>query len=271
MLKLRLAYNKKLGFMRSFLYLLLIILADPWSLKAQEDYEIQVYASPTVAKGSTMVELHSNFTNDGSRTIQSKVLPTNHVLHETIEITHGWTTWFETGFYIFNSIGNDNRTAYVGSHIRPRVMAPTSWGWPVGVSLSLEAGYQKRDFSEDDWSLEIRPIVDKQIGNFYISFNPTFDKSFHGINKNAGYVFSPNLKAAYNVTKIIAAGFEYYGALGTLNHFDPYQSQQHQLFAALDLDWSPDWELNIGYGLGFTRSSDNDIFKIILGYRFHKK
>lgn len=251
--------------------MLLISFTFPFAMSAQENYEIQVYGSQTVAKGSTMVELHSNFTNDGSRMAQSKVLPTNHVVHETIEITHGWTPWFETGFYFFNTIGSDNRTTYVGSHIRPRVMVPTSWGWPVGVSLSLEAGYQKREFSEDDWSLEIRPIVDKQAGKFYFSFNPTFEKSFHGINKNIGYVFSPNLKAAYDVIKIIAVGFEYYGALGTLNHFVPYQSQEHQLFLAVDLDWSPDWELNFGYGLGFTRSTDNDIFKVIVGYRFHKK
>jgi hypothetical protein len=135
----------------------------------------------------------------------------------------------------------------------------------------MEAGYQKREFSEDDWSLEIRPIVDKQWGKYYVSFNPTFEKSFHGINKNTGYVFSPNLKASYNITNIIAGGFEYYGALGTLNQFDPYQNQQHQLFLAIDLEWSPDWELNAGYGLGFTQSSDNDIFKVIVGYRFHKK
>src|SRR5882672_1557902 len=157
--------------MRLLFQLLLMVSVLPFIAKGQENYEIQVYASPTVAKGSTMVELHSNFTNDGSRIIQSKVLPTNHVLHETIEMTHGWNSWFETGFYIFNTIGNDNRTTYVGSHIRPRVMAPASWGWPVGVSLSLEAGYQKREFSEDDWSLEIRPIVDKQLGRFYFSFN----------------------------------------------------------------------------------------------------
>jgi hypothetical protein len=257
--------------MRLVLLSLLFISLGPKITTGQENYEIQVYASPTVKKGSTMVELHSNFTFDGSKAVQSKVLPTNHELHETIEITHGWNDWFETGFYIFNDIGNDQRTTYVGSHIRPRVMAPASWNWPVGVSISMEAGYQKREFSEDDWSLEIRPIVDKQLGRLYLSFNPTFDKSFHGVNKNMGYVFSPNLKAAYDVTKIIAAGVEYYGAIGTLNHFQPYQSQQHQLFAAVDVDWSPDWELNFGYGLGFTRSTDNDIFKIIVGYRFHKR
>jgi hypothetical protein len=243
----------------------------PFLGKAQDNYEIQVYGSQTVTKGSTMVELHSNYTFDGQKTTEDGVLPTNHVFHETIEITHGWTPWFETGFYIFNTLGNNNRTTYVGSHIRPRVMAPTEWNWPVGVSLSLEAGYQKREYSEDDWTLEIRPIIDKQLGKLYLSLNPTFDKSFHGANKNMGYVFSPNFKAAYNVTKVVAAGFEYYGSVGPLDHFQPYQQQQHQLFAAIDLDWSPDWELNAGYGWGFTQSTDNAIFKVILGYRFHKK
>ena len=248
---------------------MLLFCACPFFSMAQENYEIQVYGSQTVLPGNTMVELHSNFTFDGSKTYVDGVKPTNHVFHETVEITHGWTKWFETGFYFFNELGNDGRSTYVGSHIRPRVMAPAAWKWPVGVSLSLEAGYQKRDYSTDDWTLEIRPIVDKQWGPLYISFNPTFDKSFHGETKDQGYVFSPNLKAAYNVTKVIAGGFEYYGSVGPLNHFLPYQSQQHQLFAAVDLDWSPDWEFNVGYGWGFTQSTDNAIFKVILGYRFH--
>jgi hypothetical protein len=236
---------------------------------SQDNYEIQVYGAQTVAKHNTMVELHSNFTFDGSKQVEDGVLPTNDMLHETVEITHGFSDIFEIGFYFFNAIGNDNRTTYVGSHIRPRIMAPKEWNWPVGASLSLEAGYQKRQYDPDDWTLEIRPIVDKQMGKLYVAFNPTFDKSFHGASQNEGYVFSPNVKGAYNITKVVAAGFEYYGSLGPLNHFFPYQSQQHQLFAAIDLDWSPDWEFNCGYGWGFTQSTDNAIFKVILGYRFH--
>jgi hypothetical protein len=41
--------------------------------------------------------VHSNFTIDGSKTVQNGVLPTNHAEHETIEITHGVTDWFEAG------------------------------------------------------------------------------------------------------------------------------------------------------------------------------
>jgi len=256
--------------MRDYFFVLLLSICS-YTAYSQENYEIQVYGSQTVAKHSTMVELHSNYTSDGEKVNKNGVLPTNHVLHETIEITHGWNSWFETGFYFFNTIGSGMRTNYVGSHIRPRVMVPTSWNWPVGVSLSMEGGYQKRDYSEDDWSLEIRPIIDKQWGNLYLSLNPTFDKSFHGLNKNEGFVFSPNFKAAYNVTKVTALGVEYYGSLGPLNNLPPAQSQEHQLFLAVDLEWSPDWEFNAGYGWGFTSSTDNGIFKVILGYRFHRK
>ena len=39
--------------------------------------------------GSTMFELHSNYALDGRRTIDAGMLPTNHALHERVEITHG--------------------------------------------------------------------------------------------------------------------------------------------------------------------------------------
>ncbi|PWT70775.1 MAG: hypothetical protein C5B59_20080 [Bacteroidetes bacterium] len=239
------------------------------SSSAQENYEIQVYGSQTVSKRATMLELHSNYTFDGTKTVEDGVLPTNHMLHETIEVTHGFTNYFEVGFYFFTAFGSNNRSNYVGSHIRPRVMVPKEWNWPVGASLSLEGGYQKPEYSEDNWTLEIRPIVDKQIGRLYASLNPTFDKSFHGSSKDFGFVFSPNAKISFDFTKVIAAGVEYYGSIGPLNNFFPAQNQRHQLFAAIDLDWSPNWEFNCGYGWGLTQSTDNGIFKVILGYRFH--
>ncbi len=66
---------------------------------AQDNYEIQVYGADTVPAHSTMVELHSNFTVDGSKTIHDGLLLTNHAEHKTLEITHGFNSWFETGFY----------------------------------------------------------------------------------------------------------------------------------------------------------------------------
>ncbi len=133
-------------------------------LQAQGSYEIQVYGSELVAPGATMFELHSNFTFEGSKTVVNGQYPTEHQLHETLEITHGFSDWFELGFYVFTSADSRVGWQWVGDHIRPRVAIPESWKWPVGVSLSTEIGYQRAVYSPDTWTIEIRPIVDKTIG-----------------------------------------------------------------------------------------------------------
>jgi hypothetical protein len=236
--------------------------------QAQDNYEIQVYSYDTVPPGHTMVELHSNFTVEGSKTVNDGVLPSNHAMHETLEITQGITDWFETGFYVFTSIQSDGGWQWVGDHIRPRVRVPESWHWPVGVSISNEIGYQRRDFSPDTWTWEIRPIVDKKLGRWYLSFNPTLDRSFHGESVHQGVVFSPNAKVSYDFTKRIAGGLEYYASYGPITGFDPLHQQQQQFFPAIDLDLGPNWEFNFGVGVGATASTDHLIIKCIVGRRF---
>src|SRR5713101_4023436 len=98
----------------------LCVVAFVPAARAQDNYEIQIYAYDIVEPGHTMVELHSNFTFEGSKTSQDGVFPTNHQLHETIEITHGFTDWFECGFYIFTAEHNGQGIDWVGDHIRPR-------------------------------------------------------------------------------------------------------------------------------------------------------
>ena len=235
---------------------------------AQDNYEIQVYGSETVAPRTTMVELHSNFTVDGSKTVQDGMLPTNHAEHETLEITQGINDWAEVGFYVFTSIQPGDGWQWVGDHIRPRVRVPESWHWPVGVSLSNEIGYQRAAFSPDTWTWEIRPIVDKKIGGWYLAFNPALDRSWHGPSVNQGITFSPNAKFSYDFTKKIAGGLEYYAAYGSLTGFDALRDQQQQFVPAIDVDFGPQWEFNFGVGVGTTHSTDHLIVKCIIGRRF---
>ncbi len=250
------------------LMLLLLLSGLAQVAEAQDNYEIQVYGSETVPKGKTMVELHSNFTIEGTKTSTDGLYPTNHAFHETLEITHGFNDWFEVGFYLFTSLKNGYGWDYVGDHIRPRVRVPPKWNWPVGVSISQEFGYQRRQFSTDTWTYELRPIVDKQLGRWYLAFNPAFEKAIVGQNSNQGFGFSPNFKVSYDITKKISGGFEYYGAFGPVDGFLPPSQQQQQFFPAVDLNVSPKWEINFGLGVGVTRSTDHWIAKMILGYRF---
>ena len=207
--------------------------------RAQGNYEIQVYGSDLVPPHNTMVELHSNFTFEGSKSMIDGMLPTEHQWHETLEITHGWNEWFETGFYQFTSHQADGGWSWVGTHIRPRVAVPERYHLPVGISLSTEIGYQRAIFSADTWTWEIRPIIDKKLGRWYSSFNPSLDRAFHGPDTRRGLEFSPNFKVSYDITPKIAGGLEYYGALGPVTGFDPLYEQEQQTRARHRFELEP--------------------------------
>ncbi len=255
-------------------FVFLGVLAVCGVARGQDNYEIQVYGADTVKPGTTMLELHSNFTLNGSKALPGSryaadgTYPTNHAEHETVEITQGINDWAEVGFYIFTSIDKQDGWQWVGDHIRPRVRAPDSWHLPFGLSLSNEVGYQRARFSPDTWTWEIRPIIDKQIGRWYMAFNPAMDRSWHGPGVKDGVGFSPNAKIGYDFSKKVNAGLEYYAAYGQLGSFDRLHDQQQQLFVATDLNVSPDWEINFGVGVGATSSTDHLIVKGIIGRRF---
>jgi len=251
-----------------FLLPVMMCLFGAGSLWAQGNYEIQVYGSDTVPPKTTMVELHSNYTLQGQGQEIDGVYPTNHQLHETIEITQGITSWSEVGFYVFTSAQDGHGVQWVGDHIRPRVRVPEQWHWPVGVSLSTEVGYQRAQYSPDTWTWEIRPIVDKSIGRWYFAVNPAFERTWHGPDVSQGVAFAPAVKVGYDFTKKISGGVEYYGDYGSLRSIAALRDQQQQLFAVTDLNVSPNWEINFGVGVGMTAATDHLIVKGIVGRRF---
>jgi hypothetical protein len=241
------------------------------SAAAQDNFEIQVYGADLVAPGATMIELHSNFTASGRKEVLDGVYATNHAVHETVEITHGFADWFECGFYLFTSVRGGSGWEIVGSHVRPRFAVPTKYHWPVGVSLSQEFGYVRREFADATSTWEIRPIVDQTIGRFYWTFNPALEKAFNGPVEGRKFEFAPSAMVTYNVTKKISAGLEYYGSFGPLTNLQPWQEGGQQLFPAINYDFGPDWEFNAGIGFGLTDSAEPLIFKVILGRRFGRR
>jgi hypothetical protein len=144
---------------------------------------------------------------------------------------------------------------------------PESWGWPVGVSISQEIGYTEPKFTGDSWTYELRPIIDKQMDRWYVSINPALEKSLRGPTASVPFVFSPNATVGYDVTKKVNLAIEYYGATGPINRLDPISDQQHQIYGAINLDFGPAWEFNLGYGTSLTAAGDKSLIKMILGRR----
>jgi hypothetical protein len=234
---------------------------------AQGSYEVQVYGAALVPRARTMVELHTNVTPRGPLVVDPAVQREEHALHETLEVTHGFTDWFEVGGYLFTSARGGDGWQWVGSHIRPRFSVPEQWHWPVGVSLSQEFGYQRSMFSQDTWTWEIRPIVDMEMDRLYWAVNLAFERSFQGPGSGRGFDFSPAAKVSVKINEKVDAGLEYYGGLGYLGHLDPRPAQGHQIFPTVDLNFGADWEFNAGVGMGLTDATSRWFVKVIVGRR----
>jgi hypothetical protein len=239
--------------------ILFILMAG--SVKAQDNYEIQVYPAPTTEKGYTLFELHSNFTPVGNKQYSDKIFPSDKIFHETLEITHGFSDFFELGIYFFNAIGSDGRTGYAGSHIRPRFSIPEKAGLPVGLSLSFEMGYQRTGFFDNHWLFEIHPIVDKNFGIFYFSVNPTFDWN---IDRH-DFEFNPAMQITGQIFKKADLGFEWYSGYGPVTQFVPWDEQHQTLFLVTNINFGSRWEFNAGIGRGLNPSTDPWIIKCIIG------
>lgn len=253
--------------------------------RAQDNYEIQVYPSETMAPKTLLVELHSNFTVEGSTTTDFGMLPTQHQEHETIELTEGLNDWAELGFYIFTAEQSGHGVQWVGDHIRPRVRIPEKWHWPVGVSLSSEFGYARPAYSNPTWSWQFMPIVDQTIGRWYWSVNTTMVWNIHVVTPPSnftpqqlqdyytnvapkGLTFGPAATLTYAPSKLFNFGLEYYSYYGKFGNFVSLHNQQQQFFPVVNLFVSPKWEINVGVGVGATAGTDHLIMKCVIGRYF---
>ncbi len=197
------------------------------------------------------------------------VLASNaYATHETIEAVTGLTSWSEVGAYLFTSEQDAPVVRAVGGSVRYKVRAPGSWNWPVSVAFSTELEYDDPRFSTDRWTWELRPVIDKAVGRWYVSMNPTVERTLEGTGVINGIEFSPSAKTEFDFTDRISGGAEYYGAYGKIGGFAPPQSRLQQLFGVIDLRVSPLWEVNFGVGAGMTPATSHLIGKLILGRRF---
>jgi hypothetical protein len=106
------------------------------------------------------------------------------------------------------------------------------------------------------------------MGRWYLAVNPALERTWHGPGVKLGLDFAPAAKVSYDFTKKVTGGLEYYADYGSLTSIASFHDQQQQFFPAVDLNVSPDWEINFGVGIGPTAATDHWIVKAIVGRRF---
>ncbi len=145
---------------------------------------------------------------------------------------------------------------------------------PVDIAIYLEYIFNSRNY-EDSEELEVRLILEKDVGPFRIDLNPIFEKKTSGSEVSEGMEFNYALGIYYlnngegiYFTKnlMVQPGIEFYGKMGEATHMKKWDDQRHYIFPTVDLFIGKRLHWHAGLGFGLTKASDKITFKSILSY-----
>ena len=181
-----------------------------------------------------------------------RVAPSQGQSHVTFELTRGLTELFELAGYVVFAKREGHSPDIVAWRIRPRIRALEHWNLPVRLSLSTEVAFPRDLYDEEDATLEVRPIIERQFGRLLIDLNPVVGRSLKGPGTGDGWDFEPGARVGLTVSRIVDLSVEYYGSLGPVSDFLPADEQVHQFVGGGDLQLKPNIVLNLGVGVGAT-------------------
>jgi hypothetical protein len=246
---------------------LAIALSSPLSMAAaQQGYEFEVYDTQLTKRGTTEFELNTNFVASGPKQVDSGLFPTHHMLRSSFEIGTGLTNWLEGSLYLLAVHQPNAGASYVGNRVRLTASAPADWNLPVEFGLTQEVGYARPGFAENRWTYELSPMIGKTWGSVAVVANPTFERSLSGPAARP-VEFEPRGRISYGLGDEGSLSLEYYSSLGPTSRFEPRSEQKHQLFVAIEKEFSARWELAASFGRGLTASSDRSVVATRLEYR----
>jgi hypothetical protein len=245
----------------------LLSLGMPPRAGAQDAFEIQVYEYATVPRGRWNLETHLNYTGRGTRIFEEPVAPTSDQTHLTFELTRGLSACVEMAGYLVLARRSGHSPDFVAWRLRPRVRLPERW-LPVKVSLSAEVAFPRKEYENEDATLELRPILERQFGRVAIDLNPVLGRSIQGPGAPDGWEFEPGGRLGLTVNPTLDLSVEYYGAFGPVRDFLPANEQVHQIFGGGDINLRENVVLNLGLGVGLTRAGNRTVYKARLGWMF---
>jgi len=253
------------GFRAAFVCVALIALQG--RALAIDFYEIQIYTVETAPYQHFTLELHSNSTTTATGKLAKQDMDV-YQIHETLEGSYGLLPWLELGQYFCTAKMSDGNYNYAGSRTKLHFGVPQSEDWPIQVGGNFELDYMRFQAEENPLTLEIRPILQKKFGRLLIVGNFAFEKPFSGPGTHQGFQFDPSGEFLYELTDWVSPALEYYGDMGAISPMPSVQKQQHFLVPALNFDFIPQLELNMGVGFGTTQASNGVFLKSIVGWTF---
>ena len=239
----------------------LCLLGIPSYARAQAD-EIQVYDGGLAAPGKFNLTWHNNYTPNGLTTPAfAGANIADKSFNGVTEWAYGVTPWFEAGLYLpLYSHDKTNGGTYDGFKLRALFAVPHAEDRRFFYGANFEFSINQKNWDENRFSSEIRPIIGWHLKPWDIIVNPILDTEYDGI-KNLD--FAPAMRLAYNFNDKWALAAEEYADYGPLHDLAGASDQAHMLYGVVNHTMRF-FEIEAGIGVGLTSATDKVTVKLLV-------
>jgi hypothetical protein len=257
-------------YLRLALLPLLVVLLHARLAAAQLDpFEFEVYPAKTLDRGMLEIESLNSVVANGHRNgeegTSKGTLPSQSMWRTAFEATYGLTDRIEAAAYLNLAKPRGYNLQYAGSKFRLRGSLFDQGQLPLDLGWYIELEYNRvPKFDDQKLELELRPIIQRDFGDFSLMLNPIFEKILVGSEAKEGFEFGYAHGIYYRWMRALTPGIEFYGGIGMIKHPDSSKEQQHYIFPVVRGE-SHGIEYSVGPGFGLTRGSDRVIVKFNLG------
>jgi hypothetical protein len=232
--------------------------------------EFKVYFYPTPGEGETEIAYWWTYTAKSDHTYNyfGKLLDKQGLQQHSLEVEYGLTDHWTIGGYADFEKPKDGDFRYVQARAvvsRYRFFEQGERFLDGAIEVEYNLPLEKYSDSEE---IETRVILEKDLGQFSIVINPIFEKDVSGPEVDEGMEFQYATGLYYRASPRMTPGVEFYGATGPLSNLKPKSQQEHYVFPRLGVKFSHRINLDVGYGFGLTKASDDQVIKAILEFEF---
>lgn len=140
---------------------------------------------------------------------------------------------------------------------------------PVDLALYAEYKLPRKGYKIAE-EIEIKLIMEKDLGSHRFILNPTFEKKISGPDIEEGVEFILNGSYSFLRSSKFNPKLEYYSKMGELYDMNIFNDQKNYIFPSFDLFFGKyaQFRWHAGVGFGLTDPADNVIIKSILSWEF---
>ena len=232
----------------------------------------QVYGYTTLDANEKELVIWNTFipSSDHDYSFFGETAPRAGLMAHSLELEYGITRNFTVAIYadFEQPKGHDlkwirTKAVAVYYSIREKNLLP--------VDLAIYGEYKlPRKGYKDYEEIEIKLIMEKDLGSHQIVLNPTVEKKISGEDVTEGVEFVLNGAYTYTKSLVFQPRLEYYSKMGELYDLPGFSEQKHYIFPSFNLFLGKHKKIrwHAGVGIGLTDPSDNIIIKSILSWEF---